>query len=471
MESGGGVRLKSPRGRGVLLATALGTGMVYLDSLVVNVALPTMDKQLHLGVAGLQWTISGYLLSLSALLLLGGSLGDLYGMRRSYMIGVILFVGASVLCGVAQTLSMVIGARILQGVGGALMTPASLAIIQTEFVPEDRSAAIGAWSGSVAFFTALGPFVGGLFTTYVSWRVAFFINAPLGGFALWASSKYISQRCNVRRGEVHPDYLGASLAAFSLGGITYWAIEGPAHHGLSIPLITGLGGLVLAAIFVAVEMHVRNPMLPLSLFKSHQFVWLNLCTVLFYGSFVSGVTFLGVQLQANLHYPALVAGMASLPVNVMLILLSRRFGALSQRLGAKPFMTGGPLIVAIALIWMSQIETGVHYWTFVLPSICIWGHGLSMVVAPLTSAALASADQQRVGVASAFNTAASRVGPMFAIALLPVLSGIGGSKSLGGTDFEHGYGKAMAFAAITCVIAGVVAFVGVRGRRAHLAAV
>lgn len=462
----GEVRLGTSCGRGVLLATVLGSGMSFLDGLVVNVALPKMDRELHLGVVGLQWTVSGYLLTLSALLLLGGSLGDQHGRRRVYLIGIALFVLASMGCGVAPNTVTLVVARIVQGVGGALLVPTSLAVIQSVFVSNDRAAAIGAWTGFTSVLTALGPFVGGFFVTYLSWRWAFFINAPLGVLAAWATLRWVPE-CREENRDARPDVAGAVLAALGLAGVTYWAIEGPAHTSSTVTLFTGIGGLATLMVFILVERRTPSPMLPLGLFRSAQFDWVNVCTVIFYGAFVTGVTFLGVQLQTDMGYSPLLAGVAALPVSVMMFVLSSRFGAWSSRIGPKIPMTLGAALVGGSLLAISQIHAGRHYWTFVFPIIVLWGLGLSMMVAPLTAAALASADERHAGVASAINNAASRVGQSVGIALLPVLAGLGGGTALGGGAFSNGYERLMLISGALSFVAALIALVFVEGTRSR----
>jgi EmrB/QacA subfamily drug resistance transporter len=452
------IKLGTSRGRGVILATVLGSGMSFLDSLIVSIALPKIDREIHLGVSGLQWVVSGYLLTLSALLLLGGALGDLYGRRRMYLIGLLIFVASSALCGLAPTSEILIAARAIQGIGGALMVPASLAIIQAVFAEEDRGKAIGSWTGLGTFFTAFGPFVGGVFVTYISWRWAFFINVPLGLVTWWVTTHFIPETHSVsdEGKNVHIDKLGALLCALALGGLTCWAIEESWPYGAV--------GIVCLIGFIYWESRAKQPIMPLHLFRSAQFSWINICTIIFYGAFVGGSTFLGVQLQVDLHYTPLGSAVATLPVSACMILLSGKFGALGQRIGAKLPMTIGPLLVAGAMFWMGEIHDGRNYWTFILPSVLLWGVGLSMVVAPLTSSALAAADQKFIGVASAINNAASRVGQALAIALLPVLAGMSGD-SLSGPGFEHGYPKALHISAVLCVAAGIVAFIFVSGKQ------
>ncbi len=456
------VEVRSTRGRGVLLATVLGSGLSFLDGLVVNVALPKMDESLKLGVTGFQWTVSGYLMTLSALLLVGGSLGDIFGRRKIYIVGIALFTLSSLACGLAPNAHTLVIARLLQGAAGALMVPASLAIIQASFVEVDRGRAIGLWTGLASIFTAGGPFVGGAFVTYVSWRWAFFINVPLGVAAVWATLNYVPESRSddeTRR----LDLVGAALAGCFLAGITYWAIEGSGSTSRG-PMIFGLTGIAALFALVVFERRTRHPMLPPSLFKAAQFNWVNLCTLIFYGAFVSGVTLSGVRLQTELGYDALEAGIAGLPVSFEMILLAGRFGALAQRIGARIPMTVGPAIVAVGLVGLSQLDAGRGYWTFVFPLMLLWGFGLSMTVAPLTAAALAAADQRHVGVASAFNNAAASVGRSLAIALIPALAGMGGAASLSGAAFDNGYEKALLISAGLAAIAAALACVFVSGR-------
>lgn len=469
MASGGNfepVRLGTACGRGVLFATVLGSGISFLDGLVINVALPRMDRDLHLGVAGLQWAVSGFLLAISAFLLLGGSLGDLYGRRKIYLIGLTVFVCASMVCGLAPNSQTIVFARVVQGLGGALMVPASLAIIQAVFVPDDRGAAIGAWTGLSAVFTALGPFVGGVFVTFISWRWAFFINVPLGALAFWASLRWVPENRELEEQGKRPDVVGALLAALGLAGVTFWSIEGTGNLYGEWPLVLGIAGLVLLAVFVLYESRVANPMMPLVLFRSSQFNWVNTCTVIFYGAFVGGLTFLGVQLQTNLGYSPLEASLATFPTSILMFFLSKRFGAWGHSVGAKYPMALGPAIVAVALFGMAGIQVGKQYWDYVLPCVLLWGFGLSMTVAPLTAAALAAVDPRYLGVGSAVNNAASRVGQSLAISLFPAIVGIAGDKSLGGHQFAEGFRHLMYLASGLCLVSALVALVFVSGRAA-----
>jgi EmrB/QacA subfamily drug resistance transporter len=460
------VRLGTALGRGVLIATVLGSGISFLDGLVINVALPRMDRELHLGVTGLQWAVSGFLLSISAFLLLGGSLGDLYGRRRIYLIGLGIFVCASMGCGLAPNAETIVIARIVQGIGGALMVPASLAIIQAVFVPDDRGAAIGAWTGLSAVFTAIGPFVGGVFVTYISWRWAFFINVPLGALAWFATLRWVPENREADEIGKRPDLGGALLAAFGLAGVTFWSIEGTSNIYGQWPLILGVTGIAVLVAFVFYESRVKNPMLPLVLFRSAQFNWVNVCTVIFYGAFVGGLTFLGVQLQTNLNYSPLEASLATFPTSILMFTLSKRFGAWGHRVGAKYPMAIGPALVAVALFAMGGIQPGRSYWTYVLPCVLLWGLGLSMTVAPLTAAALAAVDPRYLGVGSAFNNAASRVGQSLAISLFPAIVGIAGDKSLGGHEFAEGFRHLMYLASGLCLLAAAIALLFVTGRTA-----
>jgi EmrB/QacA subfamily drug resistance transporter len=461
------IRLDTPAGRGVIMATVIGSGMSFLDGLIVNIALPQIDEELGLGVNGLQWIVSGYLLTLSSLLLLGGALGDIYGRRRIYLAGLIVFVASSMLCGAAPNSGTLIAARALQGIGGAFMVPASLAIIQAVFIEQDRGKAIGSWTGLGTFFTAFGPFVGGVFVTYISWRWAFFINVPLGLVTWWATIRFIPETKSTKNADepARLDFLGATLCALALGSLTYWVIESANDNTGSLPIAAGVTGVLALAVFVFWESKARQPIMPLHLFRSAQFNWINICTIIFYGAFVGGSTFLGIQLQVDLDYTPLGSAVATLPVSACMILLSGRFGAWGQRIGPKIPMTVGPIMVAVSMALMADIHDGRNYWTFVLPSVLLWGTGLAMVVAPLTSSALAAADQRYVGVASAINNAASRVGQSFAIALLPVLAGMSSSASLSGPEFQAGYPRAMHIAAALCAASAVVALVFVNKKR------
>src|SRR4051812_38898617 len=310
------VRYGTPAGRWVLLATVLGSGMAALDATVVNVALPALGRDLGAGVSGLQWVLTGYLLTLASLILLGGALGDRYGRRRIFVIGVLWFMAASVLCGLSPNLEFLIAARALQGVGGALLTPGSLAIIDASFAPQDRGRAIGAWSGLGGMATAVGPFAGGWLVSAVSWRLIFLLNVPLSPAVLYAARHVPETRDPDTSGAI--DVVGALLGVVGLAGLTYALIEGPGGGAPGgVVLVAAVVGVLGLAGFLVVERSARHPMLPLAIFANRQFTAANLVTVTIYAA-LGGVFFLlAVELQQVLHYSPLAAGAALFPVTVI----------------------------------------------------------------------------------------------------------------------------------------------------------
>jgi EmrB/QacA subfamily drug resistance transporter len=460
MAEGTTVRFGTTEARWILLATVLGSGIAGLDATVVNVALPTIGKDFGSGVSGLQWVITGYLITLASLILIGGSLGDRYGRRRVFRIGVVWFAAASVLSGVAPTLGVLIGARALQGVGGALLTPGSLAIIEASFRPEDRGRAIGAWSGLGGVATAVGPFVGGWLVSAVSWRLIFLLNLPLAAMVLLASRHVPESSDPTVSGKL--DVAGAGFGMIGLAASTYALIEGRSGAKPAVILIAsvlGVGGLLG---FVLVERMGRNPMLPLDIFASRQFTAANLVTVAMYAA-LGGVFFLlAVDLQQVLKYRPVSAGAAMFPVTVILLLLSSRAGALAQRIGPRLPMTIGPAIVAVGLLLMRGIGPGAHYVPDILPAIVVFGGGLALTVAPLTTAVLAAADARHAGVASGVNNAVARVAGLLAVALLPALSGLTGDSYRHPAAFSSGFHTAMTICAGLCLVASMIALAGIR---------
>jgi EmrB/QacA subfamily drug resistance transporter len=456
-----GIRFGTAPGRWVLLATIMGSGMALLDSTVVNVALPAIGKDLGGGVAGLQWVVTAYLITLSSLILLGGSLGDLFGRRRIFLIGTVWFSGASLLCAAAPTLGMLIAARALQGVGGALLTPGSLAIIEASFVPEDRNRAIGAWSGLGGVATAIGPFVGGWLVSAVSWRLIFLLNLPLA-LTVLVASRHVPESSDP--GSAHRvDGLGAVLAAVGLAACTFALIEGPSGGANAAVTATsaliGIGGLVG---FFLVERSSRHPMLPLDIFASRQFTAANLVTVAVYAA-LGGVFFLlAVYLQQVLHYSPVEAGAALFPLTIIMLLFSARAGELAQRIGPRLPMTLGPGIVGIGLLLMRRIQPGSHYLSSVFPSVIVFSLGLSLTVAPLTATVLAAVDQSHAGIASGVNNAVARVAGLLAVALLPALAGISGADYQNPGVFTPGFHTAVVICAGLTFAGALIAFVGIR---------
>lgn len=452
-----GVRMGTPTGRWVLAATVLGSGIAFLDGTVVNVALPAISRSLHAGIAGLQWTLDAYLITLTALMLLGGSLGDLFGRRRVFVAGLAGFGVVSALCGAAPTIDLLVAGRALQGVAGALLVPSSLSIISATFHPDDRSRAVGAWSGLAGISSAVGPFLGGWLVDAGSWRYVFLINLPLAAAAVAIALKHVPETRESAAGQ-RVDVPGATLATVGLAGTCYAVIEGARHFS---PLdggaaVVGVGALIA---FLLVEARRRSPMLPLGLFRSRQFTGANLVTLAVYAGL--GVTFflLVLELQIGLRYSALAAGVSLLPVTGIMLALSARFGALAQRTGPRLPMTAGPLIVAAGLVWLARVAPGAHYVTSVLPALVLFGFGLAMTVAPLTAAVLAAVDDHHVGVGSAVNNAVSRLAGLLSVAVLPAVVGLqtGSAAVLG-----PGYREAMVIAGGLSAAGGLIALATIR---------
>jgi EmrB/QacA subfamily drug resistance transporter len=453
----GEVRWGSRAARGVLAATILGSGMAFLDGTVVNIALPHIGTEFGAGVAGLQWIVNGYLLTLAALILVAGSLGDRYGRRRVYLVGVVWFALSSLLCGVALNTEMLVAARILQGIGGALLTPGALAIIQSAFHREDRARAIGAWSGLGGIAGAVGPLVGGLLVQAWSWRLAFLINLPLGLAVVWLTRRYVPESEDTSM-TGHPDVWGSVLGALGLAGVTTALVEGPGR-GAFDPLIVGgaVVGVVCLVAFVVLQTRQRHPLVPPDIFANRTFVVANLLTFVVYAA-LGGVMMLFVlQLQVSLGYAPTLAGLASVPISVIMLVLSARSGKLAQRFGPRPFLVAGPIVIAVALVMYTRVTPGASYLVTVLPAVVVFGLGLTAVVAPVTATVLASAEDRHAGVASGVNNAIARTGGLLAVAILPAAAGLTGESYTNPAAMTAGWQTAMWLCAGLCVVGGVLA--------------
>jgi EmrB/QacA subfamily drug resistance transporter len=410
------VRYGSPTARWIVAATVLGSGMAFLDGTVVNVALPAISDELDTSLTGLQWTVNAYLVTLSALLLLGGSLGDRYGRRTVFVAGLATFTAASVLCGLAPTSAFLIAARTVQGVGGALLVPGSLAIIAATFHPDDRGRAIGAWSGLAGVAGSIGPFLGGWLIDAVSWRLVFLINVPIAAVAVWIAVRHVP---DTRSAIPHRlDIPGATLVTAALAGVSYAAIE---HRG-DIAVVVGATGLAALVAFLVAERTSTHPMLPLRLFRVPQFTGTNLTTFAVYAGLGGALFLVVLRLQMSLGYSALEAGASLVPFTVIMLLLSPKAGQLGQRVGARLPLTVGPIVAGFGILLLSDVSAGDTYATGVLPGVAMFGAGMAITVAPLTAAVLGSVDDEVAGVASGVNNAVARFAGLLAVAALPGLS-------------------------------------------------
>ncbi|TKT01930.1 MFS transporter [Streptomyces lasalocidi] len=479
------VRLASPQGRWILLTTVLGSSMALLDSTVVNVALPRIGQDLDADLAALQWTVNAYMVTLAGLILLGGSLGDRYGRRKVFVIGVVWFAAASLLCGLAPNAGVLVAARALQGAGGALLTPGSLALIQASFHPDDRGRAVGLWSGFGGIGAAVGPFLGGWLVDGPGWRWVFLLNVPLALLCAPIAVRHVPEsdaRSGARGAGVldaeavdagalgaktpgraprgHFDVLGAALGALALALVTYALIEAPGGSLFVGPV--AVAGVAAGVAFVVVERRRPEPMMPPDIFASRQFTAVNLVTLCVYAAF-GGFFFLSaVQLQVVAGYSALGAGTALLPTTVLMLLLSARSGELAERIGPRLPLTVGPLLCAAGMLLMLRVGEDARYLTDVLPAVLVLGLGMVSLVAPLTATVLASVDVSRAGLASGINNAAARAAGLVAVAALPLVTGMGPEAYRSAPAFDHAFDRAMAVCAGVLVVGAVLAWATVR---------
>ena len=452
-----GVRLGTSTGRAVVGAAVLGSGMTMLDGTVVNVALHTIGEDLDATLAELQWVSNGYLLSLASLILLGGSLGDRYGRRRIFVVGTVWFALASLLCGVAPSPEILIAARILQGVGAALLTPGSLAMIQGAFVPEDRAKAIGAWVGLGGIAAAIGPFVGGALVQYVSWRWIFLINLPIAVITVVIAQKAVPDTLDPHAPR-RLDYTGALLAATTLGGLTYALIE---WGGAGAPWALAVAALAATGYAIS-ERRTTHPMLPLGIFADRTFTAANAMTLLVYAALGAVLFFLVLQLQTVSGYGALEAGIATLPITICMLLLASKGGALGSRIGPRIPMTVGPIVMAGGTLLLLRVGDDLDYWTDVLPGLTVFGLGLALMVAPLTATVLAAAPDEHAGIASGVNNAVARAGSLLAVAALPVAVGLGGEEYADPVAFDSAYRQATIVCAVLLALGGAISWVTIR---------
>lgn len=456
------LRYATPAGKWVLAAAVGGSSVAMLDATVVNIALPKLGADLDMGFSGLQWVSNGYLVTLSALILLGGSLGDLYGRRRIFVIGTAGFAVASLFCGLAPNGPALVAARALQGIGGALLTPASLAIIQSSFHPDDRGRAIGAWSGLGGIAAAIGPFLGGWLVEGIGWRAIFFLNLPVAAAVIVLAQRHVPETSAPPRAGWHPDVAGGVFVALGLAGLTYALIEYPAR-GWSSPAIRVAAAASVTGFlaFVIVERRERHPMLPLDIFSSMRFTGTNLATFAIYGA-LGGFFFLfAVVLQEALGYSPLAAGAAGLPVTIVMLVHSARAGRMATRIGPRLPMTLGPFVMAAGLLLARRIEPGAGYVTVVLPAVLVFAAGLVHTVAPLTTTALAAAPAEHAGVASGVNNAVARAAGLVTVAVLPPLAGLGGSVVPDAQALADGFATAMLIAAGALIVGGFISMVTV----------
>lgn len=457
------LRYRSAAGRWVLTATILGSGMAGLDATIVGIALPSIGRDFGVGVAALQWVFNAYTLTLAGLLLLGGALGDRYGRRRMFLVGTVWFAVASAACGAAPTAGLLIGARALQGAGAALLTPGSLAILQASFHPDDRAKAIGAWSGLSGIATAVGPFAGGWLIGAASWRWAFLVNLPVAAVVVVLAVSHVPESRDPDAAGRRPDALAALAVTGGLAGLTYGLIAAPAQGWASVRVLGALAaGAGLLAVFAVREGRDPAPLLPLKAFRSRQFSAANAVTFVVYAALSGALFLLPVVLQDSSGYSPMRAGAALLPLTLAMLTLSARFGALATRIGPRPLMTVGPLLIAAGMVLLIRLDRGGSYPAQVLPALAVFGLGLAVNVAPLTATALAAAPAEHAGMASAVNNDVARAGGLIAVAVLPAAAGITGAVYRQPVALLHGFHTAMLISAAACAAGGVLAGLTIR---------
>jgi EmrB/QacA subfamily drug resistance transporter len=462
-DANGFLRYGSARGRWVIFATVLGSSMAVLDATVVGIALPVIGEEFDAGMESLQWVVNGYTLTLAGFLLQAGALADRLGRRKVFLVGVVWFAAASLLCSLAWNAESLILARALQGVGAALLTPGSLAILQASFAPEDRGKAIGAWSGLGGVAAAAGPLLGGYLVDAVSWRLIFAINLPLAVAVVFVTVRHVPESRDPEALHRRLDLPGTLLAPLGLAGLTYALIEGPAL-GWADPAVAGslLAGAAGLVAFVLVELRSREPLLPMSVFRSVQFSATNGVTLVVYGALSGALFLLPIALQQGAGYSPIQAGMALLPFTLLMLVLSARMGALASRIGPRLPMTVGPIVAGLGLALLARLGTDGNYLTQVLPAVLVFGFGMTITVAPLTATVLAAVPDDHVGVASAVNNDVARVAGLLAVAILPPVAGISGDAYRDAARFLDGFQTAALISAALCALGGVLAAAFIR---------
>jgi len=444
----------------VLVACILGSIIVFVDASVVNVALPAIQRDLGGGLALQQWVADAYLLTLGSLLLVGGSLGDLFGPRRLFLIGIVSFGVISTLCAVAPDGTTLVVARALQGVAGAILTPAGLAVIAATFRGEERGAAVGAWTAWTGIAFVIGPLIGGWLVTNASWRWVFLINVP---FAIVTAAlvAWVVPRRPPPAQRPHIDVVGGTLCVLGLGGPVFALIEGPQRSWTDpLILVPLVAGLVLLGLFVWWEHRCTAPMLPLALFARRNFAFANIETLLVYAGLSTLTFFLVLYVQQIAGYSALRSGLALVPITVVMFVLSPRVGRLSMRFGPHLFMAAGPLVAAAGVAFMTQLEPDFSYWTDLFPPLILFSLGLSMIVAPLTATVLADVEENDAGKASGTNNAIARVAGLLGIAIVGAAAA-GSDNTLDQPGFE----LAMTLTAVFVAAGGLVGLAGIRNPR------
>ncbi len=449
------LRRDSPQGRWVLLAAVLGSGMALLDGTVVNIALRSIGVGLGATVAQLQWVVNAYLLALASLILVGGFLGDRFGRRRAFLVGVAWFAAASALCGAAQTPGQLVGARLLQGVGAALLTPGSLAMIQGSFRAADRGRVIGQWAGLGGIAAAIGPLLGGWVIQAASWRWIFWLNVPVAVLVVLVGLRHVPES---RDTDATPgfDLPGAALAVLGLGGVTFALIQ-PRSGYVDLVAVVGVAALLG---FVAVEHRSPHPLVPPRLFASRVFSVANAMTLLTYGALGTMTFFLVLQLQVTAGYSPLQAGLATVPLTVVMLLGSSRSGQLAARIGPRRQLSVGPVLCAAGTLLLRGVSGQHGYWVEVLPGLLVFSLGLVTLVAPLTATVLAAAPDRLAGTASGVNNALARTGSLLAVAALPALVGITGAAYRVPVLLTRGYREAMLVCTVLLLAGGLVSLLG-----------
>jgi EmrB/QacA subfamily drug resistance transporter len=460
-----GLSYSSKSGRWVLAITVLGSGIAALDATVVNIALPVIGREFGAGISALQWVMTSYILTMTAFLLIGGSLGDRFGRRKVYLIGIVWFALASAACGFAPSVVALIITRVLQGAGAALLTPGSLAILEASFTPADQARASGAWSGLSGVAIAAGPLIGGYLLAAASWRWIFFINVPIAAAVLALGARHIPEsRDPDATGRL--DYAGALAAVVFLCGTTFAFIEAPTL-GWASPAVLAMALLGIAglAAFLARESLAVTPMLPLSIFRERQFAATSAVTFIVYAA-LTGATFLfPLVLQIVSGYSPLASGLALVPLTAIMLALSARSGRLATRIGPRLQLSAGPCITGTGLAMLTFSTSGSSYLTHVLPAVVVFGLGLGLAIAPLTATAMSSAPARHAGAASAVNNDLARFGGLLAVAVLPALAGITGSAYLHPDALAAGFRTAVFISGGLCAAGGLLAAVTITNPR------